>query len=78
MMRPVVRSETSASPSGRNAMPHGTSRPVAIVFVRGAAAELSASEPQAATASARRSRTVSLRMTWSVPAPGGPGHVIPA
>src|SRR4051812_49440320 len=31
MMRAVVRSETSASPSGRNAIPHGTDKPVATV-----------------------------------------------
>ena len=31
-MRPVVRSLTSAAPPGRNAIPHGTCRPVAIVF----------------------------------------------
>src|SRR3954452_16283481 len=35
---PVVRSETSASPFGRNAIPHGTCRPVAIVRSRGAVA----------------------------------------
>src|SRR3954447_5178226 len=34
-IRPVVRSETSASPFGRNAIPHGTCRPVAIVRSRG-------------------------------------------
>ena len=37
-IRPVVRSATSASPSGRNAMPHGTCRPVAIVRIRGTCA----------------------------------------
>src|SRR4051794_35630429 len=31
MIRAVVRSETRASPSGRNATPHGTCRPVATV-----------------------------------------------
>src|SRR3954467_4967547 len=30
-MRPVVRSPTRASPPGRNAIPHGTCSPVAIV-----------------------------------------------
>src|SRR3954451_1151621 len=29
--RAVVRSDTSASPSGRNALPHGTDKPVATV-----------------------------------------------
>src|SRR4051794_29884616 len=32
MMFPVVRSETSALPSGRNTSPHGTCSPVTIVF----------------------------------------------
>src|SRR3954470_15527176 len=31
-MRPVVRSPTSADPPGRNAIPHGTDRPVAMVL----------------------------------------------
>ena len=34
-IRPVTRSETSALRSGRNAMPHGTWSPVAIVLVAG-------------------------------------------
>ena len=32
LIRPVARSETSASPSGRNATPHGTLRPVATTL----------------------------------------------
>src|SRR5262245_56165035 len=42
-IRPVVRSETSASPLGRNAIPQGTWRPVATVLAatpEGAAGEL--------------------------------------
>ena len=45
-MRPVVRSETSASPPGRKAMPHGTSRPVATVCAGAAGAGDSPSPPR--------------------------------
>jgi hypothetical protein len=65
-IRPVVRSETSASPFGRNAMPHGTCKPVAIVVVRGAAVESSAPEPHAAGVASPRSRTDISRMTLTV------------
>src|SRR4051812_31593743 len=50
----VVRSATSASPLGRNTSPHGTCRPVAIVFVVTAGAACGASATARITDSRER------------------------
>ena len=53
-IRPVTRSETSALRSGRNAIPHGTRSPVAIVLVAGSwAVAVPAAAARASAAAAR-------------------------
>src|SRR5262245_44873971 len=66
-MRPVMRSETSASPPGRNAIPHGTSRPVATVLADRPADAAGDSDPpphahRRATTETTARRRMDLRM----------------
>src|SRR4051794_41915178 len=61
-MRPVVRSETRASPPGRNAIPHGTCRPRATTRTAGCAAggpavELADPDPSEPPQDATRAET---------------------
>jgi hypothetical protein len=75
LIRAVFRSDTSAEPSGRNASPHGTASPVAIVLatrgVGGTAATAGVAEPAVRTAASARLARMQGLLSMSPSSPIG-------